>query len=39
MTLRTTEHGSGEPLLLLHGGLGASDQFEPILPALSPSGA
>ena len=35
MTLRTTEHGSGEPLLLLHGGLGASDQFEPILPALA----
>ena len=35
MTLRTTEHGSGEPLVLLHGGLGAGELFEPILPALS----
>ena len=34
MTLRTTEHGSGEPLVLLHGGLGAGEQFAPILPAL-----
>jgi pimeloyl-ACP methyl ester carboxylesterase len=33
--VRTTEHGSGEPLVLLHGGLGASESFEPILPALS----
>ncbi len=35
MTLRTTEHGDGEPLILLHGGFGAGELFEPILPALS----
>jgi pimeloyl-ACP methyl ester carboxylesterase len=27
-------HGSGEPLLLLHGGLMSSDMFRPILPTL-----
>ena len=27
--------GSGEPLLLLHGGLGSIDMFRPILPALA----
>lgn len=27
--------GQGEPLLLLHGGLGTSDMFVPILPALA----
>jgi len=27
--------GSGEPLLLLHGGLGAGEMFQPILPELS----
>lgn len=27
--------GQGEPLLLLHGGLGTIDMFEPVLPALS----
>ncbi len=28
-------HGTGEPLILLHGGLGSTDMFTPILPALS----
>jgi len=28
-------HGEGEPLLLLHGGLGTIDMFEPVLPALA----
>jgi pimeloyl-ACP methyl ester carboxylesterase len=28
-------HGAGEPLLLLHGGLGSIDMFGPVLPALS----
>ncbi len=28
-------HGSGKPMLLLHGGLGTGDMFEPILPALA----
>lgn len=26
--------GQGEPLVLLHGGLGSSDMFEPLLPSL-----
>jgi pimeloyl-ACP methyl ester carboxylesterase len=30
-------HGSGEPLLLLHGGLGSIDMFGPVLPALAKS--
>jgi pimeloyl-ACP methyl ester carboxylesterase len=30
-------HGSGEPLLLLHGGLGSIDMFAPLLPALTKS--
>ena len=25
-------YGKGEPMLLLHGGLGSSDMFAPILP-------
>jgi pimeloyl-ACP methyl ester carboxylesterase len=33
--IRTTEHGAGEPLVLLHGGFGAGEMWEPILPALS----
>lgn len=28
-------HGTGEPLILLHGGLGATEMFSGILPALS----
>src|SRR5438874_1207244 len=28
-------HGAGRPLILLHGGLGSGEMFEPILPALS----
>jgi pimeloyl-ACP methyl ester carboxylesterase len=28
-------HGSGEPLLLLHGGLGTLDMFGPVLPAIA----
>jgi pimeloyl-ACP methyl ester carboxylesterase len=28
-------HGTGEPLLLLHGGLGSIDMFEPVLPELA----
>ncbi len=27
-------HGDGEPVLLLHGGLGSMDMFDPILPIL-----
>lgn len=30
-------HGEGEPLLLVHGGLGSLDMFEPILPILTES--
>jgi pimeloyl-ACP methyl ester carboxylesterase len=28
-------HGVGEPLLLLHGGLGSTDMFRPIMPRLA----
>ena len=29
------EHGSGQPLVLLHGGLGAGEMYGPILPVLA----
>src|SRR3954468_4815369 len=35
LSLHYEEHGSGEPLLLLHGGIGAGAMFAPILPALA----
>jgi pimeloyl-ACP methyl ester carboxylesterase len=35
LSLRYEEHGSGEPLVLLHGGIGAGEMFAPILPALA----
>ncbi len=28
-------HGSGRPLILLHGGLGSGEMFEPVLPMLA----
>src|ERR671913_2317795 len=28
-------HGSGRPLILLHGGLGSGEMFGPILPTLA----
>src|SRR5467141_2777674 len=28
-------HGSGRPLILLHGGLGSGEMFGPVLPQLS----
>jgi len=30
-------HGSGQPMILLHGGLGSGEMFGPILPALTES--
>jgi pimeloyl-ACP methyl ester carboxylesterase len=35
LSLYYEEHGSGEPLVLLHGGLGATELWAPVLPALS----
>lgn len=37
LSLHFEEHGSGEPLILLHGGLGAGEMFAPLVPALSES--
>lgn len=35
ITLYYEIYGTGEPLILLHGGIGAIEMFAPILPALS----
>jgi pimeloyl-ACP methyl ester carboxylesterase len=35
LSLHYEEHGSGEPLVLLHGGIGAGAMFAPILPPLA----
>jgi pimeloyl-ACP methyl ester carboxylesterase len=35
LSLHYEEHGSGEPLILLHGGIGAGEMFAPIMPALA----
>jgi pimeloyl-ACP methyl ester carboxylesterase len=35
LSLHYEEHGSGEPLILLHGGIGAGQMFAPIVPALT----
>ena len=35
LSLYYSEHGSGEPLVLLHGGFGSGEMFGPVLPALA----
>jgi pimeloyl-ACP methyl ester carboxylesterase len=35
LSLYYEEHGAGEPLVLLHGGLGAAELWAPVLPALA----
>jgi pimeloyl-ACP methyl ester carboxylesterase len=35
LSLWFEEHGTGEPLILLHGGLGMGEMYAPILPALA----
>jgi pimeloyl-ACP methyl ester carboxylesterase len=35
ITLYYERHGSGRPMILLHGGLGSSEMFAPILPQLA----
>jgi pimeloyl-ACP methyl ester carboxylesterase len=35
LSLYYEEHGSGEPLVLLHGGVAGSEIFNPLLPALA----
>jgi pimeloyl-ACP methyl ester carboxylesterase len=34
ISLRYEEHGSGEPLVLLHGGISTGEMFAPLLPEL-----
>ena len=33
ISLYYEEHGSGQPLVLLHGGLAAGSTYAPVLPA------
>src|SRR3954470_2946841 len=35
ITLYYERHGSGRPMILLHGGLGSGDMFAPIIPQLA----
>ena len=35
LSLYYEEHGSGEPLVLLHGGIGSGEMFAAVLPALA----
>jgi pimeloyl-ACP methyl ester carboxylesterase len=35
LCLYYSEHGAGEPLVLLHGGFGSGEMFGPVLPALA----
>jgi len=35
LSLYYSEHGCGEPLVLLHGGFGSGEMFGPVLPALA----
>ena len=35
ISLYYEEHGSGQPLILLHGGLGIGEMYAPILPLLA----
>ena len=35
LSLYYQAHGAGEPLVLLHGGVGTGEMFGPVLPALA----
>src|SRR4051812_16829318 len=35
LSLRYEEHGTGQPLILLHGGIGTGEMFAPLLPELT----
>ncbi len=35
VSLYHEEHGSGQPLILLHGGLGSGDMYAAIMPQLA----